>query len=126
RRQKRGPLEEFVFIQIGQDDGGRVLNVSAGGLSFEVFSPIPQNGTVYFWFSPNLRERIEALGELTWIDASRKVGGLKFLKIRPQDRERIGAWVEQVPNAEGPEQPSHLQSGLQKSPPFNRGSQVLR
>jgi PilZ domain len=103
RRQKRGPLEEFVFIQIGRDDGGRVLNVSEGGLSFEVFSPIPQNGPVYFWFSPNLRERIEALGELAWTDAARKVGGLKFLRIRPQDRERIGAWVRQFSKAESPE-----------------------
>jgi len=103
RRQKRGPLEEFVFIQIGQDDGGRALNVSEGGLSFEAFSPIPPNGPVYFWFSPNLRERIEALGEVTWIDASRKVGGLKFLKIRAQDRERIGAWVKQVSETEGTE-----------------------
>lgn len=103
RRQKRGPLEEFVFIQIGQDDGGRVLNVSEGGLSFEAFAPIPQNGTVYFWFSPNLRERIEALGELAWTDAARRVGGLKFLKIKPQDRERIGAWAKQVSKAESPE-----------------------
>jgi PilZ domain len=103
RRQKRGPLEEFVFIQIGRDDGGRVLNVSEGGLSFEVFSPIPQNGPVYFWFSPNLRERIEAFGELAWTDTARKVGGLKFLRIRPQDRERIGAWVKQFSKAESPE-----------------------
>jgi hypothetical protein len=103
RRQKRGPLEEFVFIQIGQDDGGRVLNVSDGGLSFEAFSPIPQNGPVYFWFSPNLRERIEAHGEITWIDASRKVGGLKFLKMKPQGRERVGAWVKQVPKVQSPE-----------------------
>jgi PilZ domain len=103
RRQKRGPLEEFVFIQIGQDDGGRILNVSEGGLSFEVFSPIPQNGPVNFWFSPNLRDRIEALGELTWTDAARKVGGLKFLKIRPQDRERIGTWAEQVSKADSPQ-----------------------
>ena len=103
RRQKRGPLEEFVFIQIDRDEGGRVLNVSEGGLSFEVFSPIPQNGPLYFWFSPNLRERIEAFGEVAWTDAARKVGGLKFLKIRPQDRERIGAWAEQVSKTESPQ-----------------------
>ena len=103
RRQKRGPLEEFVFIQIGRDDGGRVRNVSEGGLSFEVFSPIPQSGPVYFWFSPNLRERIEAFGELTWTDGTRKVGGLKFLKIKPQDRERIGAWVKQASRVQSPE-----------------------
>jgi hypothetical protein len=102
RRQKRGPLEEFVFIQIEQDDGGRVLNVSEGGLCFEVFSRIPQSGPVYFWFSRNLRERIEAFGELAWTDATQRVGGLKFLKIKPQDRERISAWVNQIPKAEGP------------------------
>jgi PilZ domain len=103
RRQKRGPLEEFVFIQIERDEGGRVLNVSEGGLSFEVFSSIPQNGPLYFWFSPNLRERVEAFGEVAWTDAARKIGGLKFLKIRPQDRERIGAWVNQSSKAESPE-----------------------
>lgn len=103
RRQKRASLEEFVFIQIGRDDGGRVLNASEGGLSFEVFSPIPQNGPLYFWFSPNLREQIEAFGEVAWTDAARKVGGLKFLKIRPQDRERIGTWVKQSSKAESPE-----------------------
>ena len=102
RRQKRGPLEEFVFIQIEQDDGGRVLNVSEGGLCFEVFSRVPQSGPVYFWFSRNLRERIEAFGELAWTDATQRVGGLKFLKIKPQDRERISAWVNQIPKAEGP------------------------
>ena len=103
RRQKRGPLEEFVFIQIERDDGGRVLNLSEGGLSFEVFSPIPQNGPLYFWFSPNLRERIEAFGEVAWTDAARRVGGLKFLKMKLQDRERISAWVKQVSKTENPE-----------------------
>jgi hypothetical protein len=100
RRQKRGPLEEFIFIQIERDEGGRVLNVSEGGLCFEVFSQIPQNGPLYFWFSPNLRERIEAFGEVAWTDAARKVGGLKFLKMKPQDRERIGAWVKQGAKAD--------------------------
>jgi PilZ domain len=100
RRQKRGPLEEFVFIQIERDEGGRVLNVSEGGLGFEVFSPIPQNGPLYFWLSSNLRERIEAFGEVAWTDAARRVGGLKFLKMKPQDRERIGAWVKQSTKAE--------------------------
>src|SRR5260370_17218688 len=78
------------------------MNASEGVLSFEVLSPIPQNGQVYFWLSSNLRERIEAFGEVAWTDAAQKVGGLKFLKLRPQDRERIGAWVKQVPAAESP------------------------
>ncbi len=102
RRQKRNLLENFVFIQIEKDEGGRVLNVSEGGLSFEVFSPVPQNGPVHFWFSFNLRERIEAFGELAWTDAARKVGGLRFLNLSLQNREQIGAWVKQVSTDESP------------------------
>src|SRR6266704_1803277 len=105
RQQKRKPVEEFVFIQIGRDDGGRVLNASEGGLSFEVFSPIPQNGPVYFWFSSNLRERIEACGEVAWTDAAKKARGPKFLQLRRPDREWPGARVRQSSAAESPVRP---------------------
>jgi len=102
RRQKRNVLDEFAFIQIERDDGGRVLNVSEGGLSFEAFTPVSRNGPVHFWFSFNLRERIEAFGELAWTDATRKVGGLRFLGLSPQVREQIRTWARLTSKAENP------------------------
>src|ERR1700737_4588384 len=78
RRHKfRKVPDKFAFLQLERDDGGTVLDVSEGGLRFETFAPVRQNGLVHFWFSLNLRDRIEAWGELVWTTAAKNSGGLR-------------------------------------------------
>ena len=94
RRQLRTVPDTLVFIQLDQDDGGQVLNLSEGGLSFEAFAPIHQKrGPIHFWFSLDLSERIEAIGKLAWTDATRRVGGLRFLELSPNARNQIRNWM---------------------------------
>src|SRR5712692_3197574 len=81
RQQIRKMPDKFAFLQLERDDGGSVLDLSEGGLHFETFAPVNQNGPVHFWFSLNLRDRIEAWGELVWINAAKKSGGLRFLGL---------------------------------------------
>jgi PilZ domain len=96
RRQLRTVPETLAFIQLDHDDGGKVLNLSEGGLSFEAFAPVPyRRGPIHFWFSLDLSERIEAIGKLAWTDATRKVGGLKFLELSPSARNQIRNWMSQ-------------------------------
>jgi PilZ domain len=96
RRQLRAVPETLAFIQLDQDDGGKVLNLSEGGLSFEAFAPVRQKrGPIHFWFSLDLSERIEAFGQLAWTDATRKVGGLRFLELSPNARNQIRSWISQ-------------------------------
>lgn len=96
RRQLRTVPDTLVFIQLDHDDGGQVLNLSEGGLSFEAFAPVHQKrGPIHFWFSLNLSERIEAIGKLAWTDATRKVGGLRFLELSPNARNQIRNWMSQ-------------------------------
>jgi hypothetical protein len=97
RQSLRKVPEKFAFIQIERDEVGRVLNVSEGGLSFSSFGPVPDNGPVYFWFSFDLRNRIEAMGELAWTDLSRKVGGLRFTQLSERGRKQIREWLSQFP-----------------------------
>jgi hypothetical protein len=97
RQHLRKVPEKFAFIQIERDEVGRVLNVSEGGLSFSSFSSVPDNGPVYFWFSFDLRNRIEAMGELAWTDLSRKVGGLRFTQLSERGRKQIREWLSQFP-----------------------------
>ena len=86
----------MVFIQLDHDDGGEVLNLSEGGLSFEAFAPVHQKrGPIHFWFSLDLSERIEAVGKLAWTDATRRVGGLRFLELSPNARNQIRNWMSQ-------------------------------
>src|SRR5258708_11623576 len=94
RREKtRTVPNEFAFLELEQDDGGTVLVISEGGLRFESFAPIQEHGPIHFWFSLNLRERIEAWGEVAWTDAERKSGGLKFLSLSEGGRDQIRAYI---------------------------------
>jgi PilZ domain-containing protein len=95
RRRARAIPDKLAFIQLAQDDGGRVLNVSEEGLGIEAFAPLHQNGPIRFWFSLDLSDRIEALGELAWTNATRKIGGLKFLELSPDARDQIRTWIRQ-------------------------------
>jgi hypothetical protein len=94
RREKtRKVPDEFAFLQLEQDDGGTVLDISEGGLRFESFAPVQVNGPIHFWFSLNRRERIEASGELAWTDPERKSGGLKFLSLSEGARDLIRDYI---------------------------------
>ena len=105
RREKtRKVPEQFAFLQLEQDDGGRVLDISEGGLRFESFAPVQEHGPLHFWFSLNLRERIEAWGELAWTDAARKSGGLKFVNLSEGGRDQIREYLgHSIPNRILPE-----------------------
>jgi hypothetical protein len=89
RQQERTALDKFAFIQIDRDEGGKVLNLSQGGLCFEVFSPQELGRPVYFWFSLDLSERIEGVGEVAWTDAARRTGGLKFISLSDKARAQL-------------------------------------
>ncbi|HET6929739.1 MAG TPA: PilZ domain-containing protein [Candidatus Acidoferrum sp.] len=109
RREKtRKVPEQFAFLQLEQDDGGTVLDISEGGLRFETFDQVKEHGPIHFWFSLNLRERIEAWGELAWVDAARKTGGLKFLSLSEGGREQIHEYLGySSPQKFGPKPAAH-------------------
>ena len=101
RRTLRKAPEKFAFIQLDRDDGGAVLNVSEGGLSFNTFAPVDQKGPIHFWFSLNLSERIDAWGEVAWTDDTQKVGGLRFIRLPQRAERQIREWISttrQVPD----------------------------
>ena len=93
RRTFRKVPEKFAFIQLERDDGGAVLNVSEGGLSFNTFAPVEQNGPIHFWFSLNLNERIDAWGEVAWTDETKKLGGLRFIRLPERAERQIREWI---------------------------------
>jgi len=102
RQELRKVPDKLAFLQMERDDGGTVLDVSEGGLRFETFAPVHQNGPVHFWFSLNLRDRIEAWGELVWTNAAKKSGGLRFLRLSEEARTQIRDWISRPTSQEVP------------------------
>jgi len=107
RQTPRTTIEKHAYINIEPNNGGIVLNVSSGGLCFHSFDPVKRNGPVRFWFSDH-NQRIEADGELAWMDETQK-GGLRFTALPPEAREQIRNWMSQPampPAADGVSTPS--------------------
>jgi len=122
RRQKlRKMPDRLAFLQLERDDGGRVLDVSEGGLRFETFDPVPQSGPVHLWFSLNLRERIEAWGEVVWINTAKKCGGLRFLRLSEEGRGQIREWLAR-PTPEAAPQEEFVGRGLVTEMPARTGA----
>lgn len=89
RTYTRNLPAKFGFIQIVGDEGGRILNISEAGLCFETFAPLGRPKNIQFWFSLNLRDRIEGTAEVAWLDAETKIGGLRFKKLAERALDHI-------------------------------------
>lgn len=110
RRFLRKAPDELTVIQIERDEVGKVLNISEGGLSFSSVMPVPRNLPVYFWLSFNLKDKIQAMGEVAWTDNSRTVGGLRFTQISQAGREQIKKWLSRLRTEEiPPEVPEEIE-----------------
>lgn len=117
RRFLRKVPNDIAFIQIERDEVGKVLNVSEGGLSFRSVTPVPRNLPVYFWFSFNLKDRIEAMGEVAWTDLSRTVGGLRFTQLSQASRDQIQKWLSRLRTEEVPrEVPEEIEVAEEEVP----------
>src|SRR2546429_9763675 len=91
RLHSRKVPAQFGFIQIFGDEGGRILDFSEAGLAFESFSRVGSAKTLQFWFSLNLKDRVEATGEVVWLDSKSKVGGLRFMNLTERPFRHIRA-----------------------------------
>jgi len=54
-----------AYVNLDPDNGGIILNISEGGLSFESRAPIERTGTIRLWFSYGSR-RIETVRGAEW------------------------------------------------------------
>jgi hypothetical protein len=94
RRAARMTVERLAYIDLEPDNGAIILNVSDEGLCFHSIAPVEQTGRIRFWWSDS-KKRIEADGELAWLDETQKRGGLRFTNVPVEVRKQIGTWISQ-------------------------------
>ena len=95
RQQARKVPKDFTYIRVGEDSGGRVLNVSEQGLCFEALSPIRYSESFPFWLSFNLIDRIDGEGAVVWVDTAKRTAGIRFMELSEYAREQIRAWMSE-------------------------------
>lgn len=117
RQTPRTKLSEVAYIGMGPENGGLVLDVSDGGLSFHAVAPVEPAATVRFLLSLRGHSRIEGAGEVVWTNRMRTVCGLKFTSLSTGAREHLNNWAGQSQVRIAPDQ-------KQVSPPLPPPSQV--
>lgn len=95
RQSSRKRPEQLVYVELEQDNGGMMLNVSEGGFSFHVLAPVPRDGKIHFAFAIDARRQLEGYGELEWAEEHGKVGALRFTEVSQEFREEIRAWLSE-------------------------------
>jgi len=95
RQTPRTKLVEIAYIGMGPENGGLVLDVSEGGLSFHSVVPVQPAETIHFLLSSRGQNRIEGAGEVVWTNEMRTVCGLRFTSLSSGAREHLNNWTNQ-------------------------------
>jgi PilZ domain len=91
----RKRTQQLVYLELGRDNGGVMLNLSEDGCGFQAITPV-KPGETRFAFQISGGRRIAGDAEITWIDDVGIMGGLRFLNLPLEARKQIRRWLEET------------------------------
>jgi PilZ domain len=88
----RKRTQQLVYLELGRNNGGVMLNLSEEGCGFQAISPV-ERGTTRFAFQISGGQRIAGEGEVAWTDGVGITGGMRFLDLSEEARKQIRTWL---------------------------------
>jgi TonB family protein len=94
RSHARLPLPSLAYVELGQGNGGIILNLGEGGLAVQAAMTLVDDElpSVRFQLGPS-KDWIETGARIAWKGGNRKLAGLQFLELRSEVRDRIRGWI---------------------------------
>ena len=93
------PREKTVcpFVELDNDNGGVVLNVSERGLAIQVVQNLPEDPFQRLRFQlPESGDWFETWGRIAWTGPSKRTAGLEFVDFSKDGETRIRSWVSSM------------------------------
>jgi TonB family protein len=95
RQNPRHPVRPTEYIEIGDSNGGIILDISEGGMAVASAQALVGNQTLNFRFQlPRSNETIETSGEINWIGETKKRAGVRFVDLPLAARKQIQKWID--------------------------------
>jgi PilZ domain len=84
----------FSCAELGEDNGGIILNISEGGLALQAVAELvgDELPKMRFQFS-HAQSWMEAKGRIAWRSDSKKDAGVEFIDLSAATRMHIRAWI---------------------------------
>ncbi len=103
----RKRTQQLVYLELGRDNGGVMLNLSEDGCSFQAITPL-KCGETRFAFQISGGRRIAGEAEVMWVDDVGIMGGLRFLNLPAEARKQIRLWLQETnaPEEQGTLEPA--------------------
>jgi TonB family protein len=90
----RHRVQALAYLDIEEDNGGFVLDVSEEGISFQAVGPLERQTDVKLRIQvPKSQTRIETAGRVVWLGESNRVAGVRFLGMSSEARASIQEWI---------------------------------
>ena len=103
RAYPRRRLDRLAYVDFGPENGGILIDVSEGGLNFQVVGALIEGHSCHVRFLlPGTDTVIEANGKITWSNASKRGGGLQFVDISEEARRHLREWIAMEPVVAAP------------------------
>jgi TonB family protein len=100
-RRRALPL---AYVDLGKNNGGIVLNISAGGLAITTVEPLYEEHLPRLRFQlPESNAHVEAIGQIAWTSDTKKEAGLRFVDLSEEAARQINNWLSsEAPGSELP------------------------
>src|SRR5256885_11683696 len=95
RQIARKRTDQLLYLELGGDNGGIILNLSEEGCNFQAIGPVMEK-ELPFEFALGGGQQIHGKGQITWPDATRQLGGLRFNGLSADHRQQIRAWLQET------------------------------
>jgi TonB family protein len=84
----------LAYVDLGKNNGGIVLNISAGGLAIAAAEVLREDHLLRMRFQlPQTNVRVEATGQIAWTSESRKEAGVRFVDLSEEAARQINNWL---------------------------------
>jgi PilZ domain-containing protein len=95
RKNPRTPTPRLAFINLQPyDNGGVITDISPTGLRFHMVKPVEHGGVVRLSMLLGAANNLNAVGELVWLDPTRKIGGVRFTVLPDGAADQILDWAK--------------------------------
>lgn len=101
RKNPRTPIRRLAYVNLEPyDNGGVITDISAEGLRFHMVNTVEHGGLLRLSVLLGAAKQLQIVGELIWMDASLKIGGIRFTVLPDGAADQILKWAEAVNTAD--------------------------
>lgn len=93
RLHARQRIRSLSYVELGDSNGGIVLNISEGGIAVQAAQVLDEGPVSMRLQIPGSKKPLEVSGEIVWTGDSRKEAGLRFVDLQESALKKIRSWI---------------------------------